>query len=375
MEDIFITDIRIDYVRHLRNIDIPLSKTMRKHLILTGKNGSGKTSVLDEAAKLAGYLPNINNRLDREANGLMIEFNCPSSVVSDAMGHGDFVIASYKDRRHFNPVVPEHVEKVIPLTRSEGDKTPGDDFVKYLLDLKMTQALALTRGDTSKASGIDAWFEGLQKLLKTVFDNPTTQLVFDEDTFKFSLTMDGRDPFDFNTLSSGYAAVFDIILDLIMRMESVSPRRFDFLTQGVAFIDEIESHMHLKLQREILPFLTKTFPNVQFIVSSHSPFVLNSIDNVVIYDLEHHTLVSEGLTDVPYDGVVEGYFDSDLQSAEMRKRFERFKVLVGKTELSDDDLIEIAELEMYLDEVPDYLALGFASEYSRLKLEFENREA
>jgi hypothetical protein len=226
--------------------------------------------------------------------------------------HGDFVIASYKDRRHFNPAVPRHVEKIVPLTRPEGDKTPGDDFVKYLLDLKMTQALALTRGDTGKASEIGTWFEGLQELLQMVFDDPTTKLVFDEDTFKFSLTMNGRDPFDFNTLSSGYAAVFDIILDLIMRMESVSPRRFAFHIPGVVFIDEIESHMHLKLQREILPFLTRTFPRVQFIVSSHSPFVLNSIDNVVIYDLESHTLVSEGLTNVPYDGVVEGYFDSDL---------------------------------------------------------------
>ena len=374
MEDIFITDIRIDHVRHLRNIDIPLSKTARKHLILTGKNGSGKTSVLDEAAELAGYLSSINNRLDREANGLMIDFNRPSSVVSDAVRHGDFVIASYKDRRHFNPAVPRHVEKIVPLTRPEGDKTPGDDFVKYLLDLKMTQALALTRGDTGKASEIGAWFEGLQELLQMVFDDPTTKLVFDEDTFKFSLTMNGRDPFDFNTLSSGYAAVFDIILDLIMRMESVSPRRFAFHIPGVVFIDEIESHMHLKLQREILPFLTRTFPRVQFIVSSHSPFVLNSIDNVVIYDLESHTLVSEGLTNVPYDGVVEGYFDSDLQSAKMRTRFERFKNLVGKAALSDDELIEIAELEVYLYEVPDYLAFGFASEYSRLKLEFESRE-
>jgi hypothetical protein len=58
----------------------------------------------------------------------------------------------------------------------------------------------------------------------------------------------------------------------------------------------------------------------------------------------------------------------------MRTRFERFKDLVGKAALSDDELIEIAELEVYLDEVPDYLALGFASEYSRLKLEFESRE-
>lgn len=374
MEDIFITDIRIDHVRHLRDISIPISKTEKKHLILTGKNGSGKTSVLDEAAELTSCIPLINNRLDREANGLLVEFNCPSFDVADAINQGLFVIAYYTDDRRFNPAVPEHVEKVVPATRSNGNKTPGDDFVKYLLDLKMTQALAFTRGDSEKASEIDRWFEGLQELLKEVFDDHSVRLDFDEDTFRFSLLIDGFEPFDFNTLSSGYAAVFDIILDLIMRMESVSPRRFDFQTQGLVFIDEIESHMHLKLQREVFPFLTRVFPNVQFIVSTHSPFVLNSVDNVVIFDLERRTLVTEGMTDVPYDGIVEGYFRSDLQSAEMRSRFIRFKELVAKDELNDDDLAEIAELEVYLDEVPDYLALGFAAEYSRLKLEFENRE-
>ncbi len=258
-------------------------------------------------------MPDINTHLDREANGLMIEFNCSSVHVAEAMRRGSFVIASYKDSRQFNPAIPTHVEKVVPSARPKDGKTPGDDFVKYLLDLKMTQALALTRGDTQKASAIESWFIGLQELLKAVFDDPSTRLVLDEDTFKFSLAIDGRDPFDFNTLSSGYAAVFDIVLDLIMRMESVSPRHFDFLTQGVVFIDEIESHMHLKLQREILPFPARTFPNVQFIVSSHSPFVLNSVDNVVIYDLERRTLVSGGLTGVLYDGIVEEYFDSDLR--------------------------------------------------------------
>lgn len=38
--------------------------------------------------------------------------------------------------------------------------------------------------------------------------------------------------------------------------------------------------------------------------------------------------------------------------------------------MTDEDFAEIAELELYLDEVPDCLALGFAAEYSRLKLEF-----
>lgn len=46
MDKTFLTEINIVDVRHLQNIRIPLSRTERKHLILTGKNGSGKTSVL-----------------------------------------------------------------------------------------------------------------------------------------------------------------------------------------------------------------------------------------------------------------------------------------------------------------------------------------
>ena len=70
------------------------------------------------------------------------------------------------------------------------------------------------------------------------------------------------------------------------------------------------AHMRLSskeqkfLQKNILPILTELFPNIQFIVSTHSPFILNSISNVVIYDLENKTLVNteEGLSNIPYEG-------------------------------------------------------------------------
>ena len=155
----------------------------------------------------------------------------------------------------------------------------------------MTQALAISSGKIDKANTIAIWFEKFNCLLKQIFEDESVELVFDEDTFKFSIIMDGREPFDFNTLSSGYAAILDIVVDLIIRMEKQLNRTFDFNIPGVVLIDEIETHLHLELQKNIMNLLTTIFPNVQFIVSSHSPFVLNSLDNVVIYDLEKKVLV------------------------------------------------------------------------------------
>ena len=120
--------------------------------------------------------------------------------------------------------------------------------------------------------------------------------------------------------------------------------------------------------------LTTLFPNIQFIVSTHSPFILNSLDNAVIYDLEKRMLVSNGMKNLPYEGIVEGYFGADRLSEELRNKYERYKALVSKNELSDEEYAEIDELEYYLDEIPDYLAIEITTEYRRLKLEFANRE-
>lgn len=50
MDELYITRLQIEKVRHLKNITIPIGKDEKKHLIITGKNGSGKTSLLDALA-------------------------------------------------------------------------------------------------------------------------------------------------------------------------------------------------------------------------------------------------------------------------------------------------------------------------------------
>ena len=96
----------------------------------------------------------------------------------------------------------------------------------------------------------------------------------------------------------------------------------------------------------------------------------------MIYDLENKILVDQpqGLTDVPYNGIIESYFKTDKLSGLLREKYNRFKELVAQKSITDDDITEIAQLEIFLDEIPDYLALDIATEYKRLKSEFEARE-
>lgn len=376
MERVYITKLTIDKVRHLKNISIPLSENQIKHLILTGKNGSGKTSVVEA---LARYLDKIftgerENAFRNCQKELDIKLNNKIESIPELADKYHYILAYYDAARVFQAEQPRQIEKVKLEDYYGLTDFPRKEFVKYLLDLKMTEALARNNNKTEKADEIQTWFAKLEQLLKQIFDDKTVELEFDEETFEFHILQHGKEPFDFNTLSNGYQAVLDIILDIIMRMQNQTQRSFDFNLPGIVLIDEIETHLHLELQKNIMPFLTTIFPNIQFIVTSHSPFILNSIRNVVIYDLEKNLLVENGLDNVPYDGIVEGYFGADKLSDALKKKFEKYKTLVKKKCLSDEELNEIAELELYLDDIPDYLALGISTEYQELKLEFMNRE-
>lgn len=413
MEQLFITGLRIEKVRHLKNITIPLSKDCRKHLIFTGCNGSGKTSVLDELAKNLNSIATAEeevkeagemlryygeqlealgrqgkkdgdtvlaeqnfafwkNKLSGLCGGVFVEMNRQGGMRY-AFDRGQFVLGYYKAERVFQAAVPKHIEKVELKDKYAITENTQKEFVKYLADRQVMAALAKNRGDTEKADKINAWFSGLEGLLKKIFDDESLQLIFDEETYNFTIKETNRDPFDFNTMSSGFMAVLDIISDLILKMEKVTGGTFVFDVPGIVLIDEIETHLHLEMQKNILGILTTVFPNIQFIASTHSPFILNSREDVVIYDLEKRLLVQDGLANVPYSGIVEGYFHASELSHDLEGKFARFKVLVGKKELSDDELEEVADLELYLDEIPDYLALDITTEYRRLKLEFENR--
>ena len=79
-------------------------------------------------------------------------------------------------------------------------------------------------------------------------------------------------------LSGGYRIVLALAADLARRMAQGNPHLDDpLLSEAIALIDEIELHLHPSWQQRILADLTRTFPNTQFIVSTHSPQVLTTL--------------------------------------------------------------------------------------------------
>ncbi|WP_414586397.1 AAA family ATPase [Scytonema sp. PCC 10023] len=90
-----------------------------------------------------------------------------------------------------------------------------------------------------------------------------------------------------NQLSDGEKCLLALVGDLARRLAIANPGLPDPLQgNGVVLIDEIELHLHPKWQRQIIPALTRTFPNCQFIITTHSPQVLSHVKPDSIYLLE-----------------------------------------------------------------------------------------
>lgn len=397
MDNIFITEIKINKLRHLENITIPLSNTERKHLILTGRNGCGKTTVLSAVksylslAFIQGQFRNIatyqksihshKNRIEqinsrptvgalqkdeisrlntdiKSWENTLIPFSIvealissPNLLIEQAKELGLFPIVYFPSSRTKSIDIPKGIQKVELIGVHPPEYNLNKVFLQYIVNLKAERSFARDDGDNETVAKIDAWFNRFENRLKKLFHDDSLSLVFDSKNFTFNFKTQNREPFGFNELSDGYSAVLNIVTELILRMEKHNASQYDL--QGIVIIDEIETHLHVELQKEILPFLIDFFPNIQFIVSTHSPFVLSSTPNAVIYDLEKQ-MRAEDLTAYSYDTLVESYFDNDNYSQTVKDKVKRYEQLYLQDSLNDEEILELEQLKQYFDPLPKF---------------------
>jgi predicted ATPase len=318
------------------------------------------TAQLQEAAGVfeEGIMHNARKNIKNIENALMkfggtkITFNSPNDIL-EKVGNADFIIAFFEAKRQTQIQVPSGINQVPLLERYSPDDKIGSAFVQYIVNLKAERSFARDDGDEEAVAKIDYWFTRFEKHLCNLFGDEDLKLVFDRKNYNFFIDVGGREQFSLSELSDGYSAVISIITEIMLRMEAARSSTYDL--EGVVIIDEIETHLHVELQKKILPFLCDFFPRVQFIVSTHSPFVLSSIKNAVICDLENH-MVTEDLSGYSYDTLIESYFRSDKYSDILKHKVARYEALADMPDKSNAEIDEYFELRDYLTDLPKYFA-------------------
>jgi len=410
---IFINKIKVNNVRNILVFDIPLSDSSRKHLILTGRNGSGKTTFLLE---LNRFLENIFNgnygkfdqqkinldtqkahlkRLKTQSSsenelqiiqtkkyienmknwfeifgGLEVSFS-NNLELQDKANQGDFLIAFFDAKRTASINVPSGINKVNIKDTYPPKEKANTEFLQYIVNLKAERSFARDDEDENEVKRIDKWFSIFEKRLGEILEAPELKLIFDRKNYNFKIDIDGREPYTLSELSDGHSAILSILTELILRMEAKNSASYSYSMQGIVLIDEIETHLHVDLQKKILPFLSDFFPNLQFIITTHSPFVLSSIENSVICDLQNR-IVTEDLSGYSYDALIESYFSSNKYSELLIEKIMNFEEL-SKTRKKEDEA-EFYQLKSYLSQLPKYLSKELHVKIQQIELALLNEK-
>ncbi|MDR1238791.1 MAG: AAA family ATPase [Treponema sp.] len=372
-----------------KNIDIELDG---KNLIVTGMNGTGKTSLvrtifeklnavvvqkdhssLSETEEQLLYWENnlhssqkgtpqyddvirqvnyYQNKMDAAEKGLQLVI--PDSIQFSSLYDDRKAVICFFEERHFSEIAPAATAKGLSEAEEDARKQTtaqkfGNNLEQHLVNLANRRQWAKANdNDMEKTKEIDDWFIHFEQQLKRLFEDESARLKIDSNTLKYSIIQESKPPYTFQQLSAGYRAIFDIYAELLMRTEyfKITPKDLT----GVILIDEIDSHLHLSLQRLILPFFIESFPKIQFIVTTHSPFVLMSTPDTMVFDLAQNEPITDDLSRYTYSAVMKGLWNIKPISASLEKDIREI------AEIVNDQNKDFARLEALIEKIKNHEA-------------------
>jgi Predicted ATP-binding protein involved in virulence len=163
-------------------------------------------------------------------------------------------------------------------------------------------------------------------------------------------------------LSLGYKTMVAWLVDLAARMFDYYPESPNPLTEpAIVLVDEIDLHLHPKWQRKIFNYLSEKFPKTQFIVTAHSPLIVQSAPNdaniVLLRKEGDHVVIDNDIKNVQ-NWRIDQIMSSDLfgiessRSPEIEKTLQERKTLLQKTELSPQEQQRLNELNQQIRNLP-----------------------
>ena len=268
--------------------------------ILTGQNGTGKTTILESLTIRFDDKPGktTNSNFSKGKN----RENSFRFKIENSSKRNEYIINQHKEFEEREPyefaafsyagyrkisgvkvIGPQKIEDS-PLKDSiDFNKSINpNNLIQWIVNTKTSELSNKGRGDYEKAES----YKKTLGILENVISEITNQSVlFDiDDNFDVLLEID-KLPLPFDVMPDGLKSMTLWIGDLLMRMDRIKWKDdlpiFD--RNFILFLDEIEVHLHPAWQRKILPVVQKLFKNAQIFISTHSPFVVGSVDGAWVH--------------------------------------------------------------------------------------------
>lgn len=260
------------------NTEIQLSLENSHEVYFLGENGDGK-SVLLMALYLAFNGYRVRNEMDKTSIGRVLS-------ILDKNGK---LIGKDNNGHDYSPSIQSKLKNIYAYGTHRGryssDNYEGYGFMTLFdNDLELINPeqwikdLAL---DQTKNEIQVLGVESLRKVINEVLSKDVdieiegSRVIFVERGYRETI----------DELSEGYRSMIIFICDLLYRLLINNPKEKDvFDIPGVVLIDEIDEHLHLKWQRVIVKKLRSIFSNIQFIMTTHSPTIIQGAsDDAIIY--------------------------------------------------------------------------------------------
>jgi predicted ATP-binding protein involved in virulence len=338
----YISQIKVHNCFTYRNFSIPNAELGEfRHIVLTGMNGSGKTTILNRIAFLISHLQDGKMRSEliaqltgiiaanqkhltrpsweqqiREAEDIDLAFLGGNSIFFKEHS-GEYIFSFFKAHRKVELKQVNTITKEDEFLSSLKTADKTDDFIsqfkQYLVNKKVYEAFDFMNSREEKIKQSKLFFDNLTQTLGSILKDEKLELEFVQERFEFYLKFTDERRVTFNQLSEGFSAFLSIIMDLLMRTDLIRKTKNDYSFEpgGIVLIDEPETHFHLSMQYEILPLINKLFPNIQLIIATHSPAIVSSIKNAIVYDLTSKDEVADWVLGSSYSELMIKHFGLD----------------------------------------------------------------
>jgi len=212
-----------------------------------------------------------------------------------------FAAFAYSGRRTLEEAKTHSINNVENIQKSPFENalsftgnTDTNLIAQWILNSLSSAALAEVEGDKQAAQNYQF---AVKKIEAFIFEICQLDIKFKVQRSPLTVKMSlNNQVLDFEVLPDGLKSVISWVADLAVRLDSIpwAEQRSIFEQNIILFLDEIDIHLHPKWQRRILPAVQKLLPNAQIFASTHSPFVVGSVEDAWIYKLpEQGQIVKE----------------------------------------------------------------------------------